>query len=112
MLKRGFIGSGSLHLTIIAAASFAWPHSFQLPEDESPVRRRLVTVADRPISLRRSKSRPRRGAGSAADPGPGAEPPPPAGRPPEPSRSRPAAKEGEGGYRSAATASAAAQAGA
>ena len=47
MLKRSFIASGALHVAIIAAASFAWPHAFELPEDTSeiiPVE--LMTVAE------------------------------------------------------------------
>ena len=47
MLTRSFIGSATLHATIILAASLAWPHSFDIPEDESPVLPvELVTVAD------------------------------------------------------------------
>src|SRR5215471_15824727 len=47
MLKRGIIASATLHVGIIAAASLAWPHSFDLP-DESPtvLPVELLTVAD------------------------------------------------------------------
>jgi hypothetical protein len=47
MLKRSFIASGALHVAIIAAASFAWPHAFELSEEPSdviPVE--LMTVAE------------------------------------------------------------------
>jgi hypothetical protein len=47
MLKRSFITSGALHVGIIAAASFAWPHAFELSEEPSdiiPVE--LMTVAE------------------------------------------------------------------
>jgi hypothetical protein len=47
MLKRSFIASGTLHVVIIAAASFAWPHAFELSEEPSdiiPVE--LMTVAE------------------------------------------------------------------
>jgi hypothetical protein len=47
MLKRSFIASGALHAVVIAAASFAWPHAFELSEEPSdiiPVE--LMTVAD------------------------------------------------------------------
>jgi hypothetical protein len=47
MLKRSFITSGALHAVIIAAASFAWPHAFELSEEPSdviPVE--LMTVAE------------------------------------------------------------------
>ena len=37
MLKRSFIASGSLHAVIIAAASFAWPHAFELSEEPSDI---------------------------------------------------------------------------
>ena len=47
MLKRSFIASGALHVAVIAAASFAWPHAFELSEEPSdiiPVE--LMTVAE------------------------------------------------------------------
>ena len=47
MLKRSFIASGGLHVAVIAAASFAWPHAFELSEEPSdiiPVE--LMTVAE------------------------------------------------------------------
>ena len=47
MLKRSFIASGALHVAVIAAASFAWPHDFELSEEPSdiiPVE--LMTVAE------------------------------------------------------------------
>jgi hypothetical protein len=47
MLKRSYIASGALHALVIAAASFAWPHAFELSEERSdiiPVE--LMTVAD------------------------------------------------------------------
>jgi hypothetical protein len=47
MLKRSFIASGALHVVAIAAASFAWPHAFELSEEPSdiiPVE--LMTVAE------------------------------------------------------------------
>jgi len=37
MLKRSFIASGTLHAVVIAAASFAWPHAFELSEEPSDV---------------------------------------------------------------------------
>jgi outer membrane biosynthesis protein TonB len=47
MLKRSFIASGTLHAVLIAAASFAWPHAFDLSEEPSdiiPVE--LMTIAE------------------------------------------------------------------
>jgi hypothetical protein len=47
MLKRSFLASGALHVAVIAAASFAWPHAFELSEEPSdiiPVE--LMTVAE------------------------------------------------------------------
>lgn len=47
MLKRSFIASGALHVALIAAASFAWPHAFELSEEPSdiiPVE--LMTIAE------------------------------------------------------------------
>jgi hypothetical protein len=47
MLKRSLIASGALHVAVIAAASFAWPHAFELSEEPSdviPVE--LMTVAE------------------------------------------------------------------
>src|SRR5215469_3070436 len=48
MLRRSVIASGLLHVAVIAAASVAWPMSFNLPDDETPpvVPVDLVTVAD------------------------------------------------------------------
>ena len=37
MLKRSFIASGALHAVVIAAATFAWPHAFELSEEPSDI---------------------------------------------------------------------------
>src|SRR5437773_2616280 len=47
MLKRSFIGSGTLHVAVIAAASLAWPHTLEFSDEPSPVLPvELVNVAD------------------------------------------------------------------
>jgi hypothetical protein len=47
MLKRSMIGSGTLHVAVIAAASLAWPHTLDFSDEPSPVLPvELVTVAD------------------------------------------------------------------
>ena len=37
MLKRSVIASGALHVAVIAAASFAWPHAFELSDEPSDI---------------------------------------------------------------------------
>jgi len=37
LTTRSFIGSGTLHVSIIVAASIAWPHTFEFPDDPTPV---------------------------------------------------------------------------
>jgi colicin import membrane protein len=47
MLKRSIVTSGALHLAVIVAATVAWPHTFALSDETSPVVPvELVTVAD------------------------------------------------------------------
>ncbi len=47
MLRRGVITSGILHVAVIAAASVAWPMSFDLPDETPPaIPVELVKVAD------------------------------------------------------------------
>src|SRR5882672_6478560 len=47
MLKRSMIGSATLHVAIIAAASLAWPHTLDFSDEPSPVLPvELVTIAD------------------------------------------------------------------
>lgn len=78
MLKRSFITSGALHVVIIAAASFAWPHSFELSEEPSdiiPVE--LMQVADVTNVAPTVVEQP-------PEPPPEAPPPPEAAAPPPP----------------------------
>jgi len=46
MLRRSIWASGVLHVAVIAAATVAWPRSFELPDESSAVPVDLVTVAD------------------------------------------------------------------
>lgn len=47
MLKRSIMGSGTLHVAVIAAASLAWPHTLDFSDEPSPVLPvELVTVAE------------------------------------------------------------------
>jgi colicin import membrane protein len=47
MLKRSVIVSGLLHVAVIAAATVAWPHALNLPDESPPVVPvDLVTIAD------------------------------------------------------------------
>jgi len=47
MLKRSMIGSATLHVAVIAAASLAWPHTLDFSDEPSPVLPvELVTIAE------------------------------------------------------------------
>ena len=47
MLKRSMIGSATLHVAVIAAASLAWPHTLDFSDEPSPVLPvELVSVAE------------------------------------------------------------------
>jgi outer membrane biosynthesis protein TonB len=82
MLKRSFISSGALHVVVIAAASFAWPHAFELPDEPSdmiPVELMTVSevtnVAPKIVEPPREPPTPQELA--AAPPPPPIPPPPP-----------------------------------
>ena len=81
MLKRSLIASGALHVAVIAAASFAWPHAFDLSEEPSdiiPVE--LMTVAEATNVVAKVVEQPPEPKEPEAQPPAPAPPPPP---PPE-----------------------------
>src|SRR5215510_6921647 len=81
MLKRSFIASGALHVAVIAAASIAWPHAFELTEEPSdviPVE--LLTVAETTNIEAKVVEQPPEPTPPEAQPAPPPPPPPP---PPE-----------------------------
>ena len=81
MLKRSLIASCALHVAVIAAASFAWPHAFDLSEEPSdiiPVE--LMTVAEATNVVAKVVEQPPEPKEPEAQPPAPAPPPPP---PPE-----------------------------
>src|SRR5258706_13331597 len=88
MLKRSIMGSGTLHVAVIAAASLAWPHTLDFSDEPSPVLPvELVTIAEvsniAPTVEEQAKPEAPPPPGQQAQ---AAEPPPPpaAVAPPEP----------------------------
>ena len=77
MLKRSLIASGALHVAVIAAASFAWPHAFELSEEPSdviPVE--LLTVAETTNVVAKVVEEPPEPQPEAQPPAPPPPPPP------------------------------------
>jgi len=87
MLKRSIIGSGMLHVGVIAAASMAWSHALEFPDEPSPVLPvELVTIAEvSNIAPTTVEEAPKPEAPPPEQQAQAPEPPPPAEvAPPEP----------------------------